>query len=98
MAECIELELKGQDWPNPVLLKSDIELAKRFQALLPTRAFLETGDKPINVRPGSMLKENQEQIFFAFEVRVDRPLASAGYCGNLIQLSTVISVPHEHLF
>src|SRR5437899_2383734 len=98
MTECIKLELEGQDWPHSVLLKSDVKLAKRFQALLPIRALLETGNNPTNVRPGSILKKSQEQIFFAFEVRVDRPLASVRSCSNLIQLSTLIAVAHEHFF
>src|SRR5579859_849797 len=98
MTKCKEFEFKGQDRPNSVLHKSNIELTKRIKALLPIRALSETIQEPLDIRPGSMLEEGQEQIFFALEMRIDRALAAARRGGDLIQLGALISVSYKDFF
>jgi hypothetical protein len=45
-----------------------------------------------------MLKENEEQVFLAFEVGIDCALTPACPGGDFIELGTLISVAYKHLF
>src|SRR5258708_8638252 len=93
MPESEELEFERQDRPRPIVDQPNNEFAKGFQALLSTRTLPQTTGKPINVRPGTMLKQSKEQIFLAFEVRIDRPFASVRCSGNLVELGRLIPIP-----
>ncbi len=98
MPESEELEFERQDRPRPIVDQPNNEFAKGFQALLSTRTLPQTAGKPINIRPGTMLKESKEQIFLALEVRIDRPFASVRCGGNLVELGRLIPIPNKHFF
>src|SRR4051794_20684875 len=97
MAQRKELELKGEGRPSFIFRKSDIELAKHFETLLPVRACSQTAGKPVDDFLGAMLKQGEEQVLSALEMRVDRTLASAGAGRDCIELGGFKTIPDEDL-
>lgn len=98
MTERKQFEFQSQDRPRPVVVKIHKELAENGQTFFRIRALSKTADQSLYISLRSMLKERQEKVFLAFEMRVDCTLASSrGRC-NLVQLGGFIPVAHEHFF
>ena len=96
MAQGIELEFKGQDRKRLIANEFYTELSKCGKTLLLIGASLNFISDLFDVRSRPAFEESQEEVFFVFEMGVDRSLTPPRGGGDFIQLGAFKSVPDEN--